>query len=82
MILVSFQWTMTLRFFQRKTTLKDFSAADPRWPGVTPALQGPSPPEACSCPRQTPGLGLFQEPCSSLDRIREEPEGRNWTQAF
>lgn len=56
-----------LRASQRTMALKDLSAADPRWPGVTPALLGPSPPKV-------PGLSLFQEvqrrPYPSLDRGR------------
>lgn len=56
-----------LRASQRTMSLKDFLAADPGWPGVNPALLGPSPPKV-------PGLSLFQEvqrrPCPSLDRGR------------
>lgn len=71
-----------LRTFHRTMTLKDFSAADPRWPGVTTALQGPSSPEACSCPRQAPGLSLFQEPCSTPDTSEKCQREGNRTQAF
>lgn len=71
-----------LRTFHRTMTLKDFSAADPRWPGVTTALQGPSSPEACSCPRQAPGPSLFQEPCSTPDTSEKCQREGHRTQAF